>query len=306
MKLVTCRHRERVVVGVWEDERLLLPALASARDAPGDMLALIDAGPDALARLRDFVAARAAEIEVAHDAVEWLAPIPRPRRNVLCLGWNYLEHARETDAARSTLPRPAPETLTPKTPPPKAPIVFTKAASCVCGPFAEIPLDPAISEKLDWEVELGVVVGRAGHKLSRNEAPAHVFGYTVVNDISARDLQKLHRQFYLGKSLPRSCPTGPCLVTADEIPDPQNLQLTCRVNGEVKQQANTAEQIFDVASVIATLSKSPDVEPGDIIATGTPAGVGFARKPPEYLRPGDVVECEIERIGKLVNPVVAA
>ncbi|CAG0911759.1 unnamed protein product, partial [Cyprideis torosa] len=157
--------------------------------------------------------------------------------------------------------------------------------------------------ELDWEVELGVVIGKSGKKISESEALDHVFGYTIINDISARDIQMNHKQFFLGKSIDGSCPMGPYIVTADEVNDPQKLEMYCRVNGKVKQQSNTRHMIFDVASVITWLSRGMSLESGDVIATGTPGGVGFVREPPEFLRPGDVVECEIESLGCLRTPI---
>lgn len=293
MKLLSCLYKDAQHLGVADDDgQIRLPALAGGWSGPTTMLALIDAGPGALDDLRKRVADCPA---VAPDDVRILAPIPRPRQNVICLGWNYLDHVHESRSAKGDIKTDLPEAL----------IVFTKAPACVCGPRDDIPFDPEISKRLDWEVELGVIIGRAGHKIPPEDALDYVFGYTVVNDISARELQRRHKQFYLGKSVPKSCPLGPCIVTADEIPDPQALRITSRVNGETKQDASTADQIFDVRETIATLSKSPAVEPGDIIATGTPSGVGFARTPPEYLQPGDIIECEVERIGVLRNRIVA-
>jgi len=159
---------------------------------------------------------------------------------------------------------------------------------------------------MDWEVELGVVIGKGGRGIARARALEHVFGYTVINDVSARDYQKRHKQFFIGKSFTGACPMGPWIVTADEIPNPQILNLRSRVNNKVKQSSNTKFQIFDVATVIESLSQGMVLEPGDIIATGTPSGVGYVRNPPEYLMPGDVVECEIESIGAIRNAVVAA
>ena len=245
--------------------------------------------------MADFVASEKHAICVPIEEAQLLAPIPRPRQNVICMGWNYPQHIAETQAASL----PAGER-------PRHPVMFTKAAACVAGPFEDIPYDQEISSKLDWEVELAVVVGRAAHKVSPAEALQCVFGYTVINDLSARELQKRHRQFYLAKSLRSSCPMGPCIVTAEEIPDPQQLALRSWVNGALKQDDNTAEQIFDVATVMSTVSRTPGLEVGDIIATGTPSGVGYARTPPEYLKPGDVVECEVERIGRLSNRIVHA
>ena len=295
MKLITCRYKNQVYIGALNAERAVLPALASGWDGRfPDMLSLIDAGTEGLHRFADLIDKAGDDIAVALDDVELMAPIPRPRQNVICMGWNYADHVQETKKTAVTDEER-----------PKYPIMFTKAASCVTGPFDDVPHDPEISDKMDWEVELGVVVGRAGHKVAPEDALDHVFGYLVINDITARDLQKRHKQFYLAKSSPGAGPMGPAIVTADEIPDPQKLNLKCRVNGEVKQDASTASQIFDVATVISYISKSPGLEAGDIIATGTPSGVGYARTPPEYLHPGDVVECEIEKIGKIKNRIVA-
>jgi 2-keto-4-pentenoate hydratase/2-oxohepta-3-ene-1,7-dioic acid hydratase in catechol pathway len=211
----------------------------------------------------------------------------------MCIGLNYRAHAEESARAKA-MPTPTPE----------HPMVFTKNVTSVNDPEGVIPAQPAVTSQLDWEVELGIVIGRSGRAIAREHALEHVFGYTVINDVSARDVQLRHQQFFLGKSLDGSCPMGPVIVTRDEIPDPQNLALRCRVNGELKQDSNTRAMIFDVATIVSVLARGMRLEPGDIIATGTPAGVGFARTPPQYLKPGDVVECEIERIGRLRNRVV--
>lgn len=222
------------------------------------------------------------------------APL-RPRRNVMCLGLNYAEHARESLAAANK-----PFEL------PESPVVFTKSPHSIIGPGDFIPHDPRTSEKLDWEVELGVVIGKAGHHIPEAQALDHVFGYTAINDISARDLQFRHKQFYLGKSVPGGCPMGPWLVTPDEIDDPESLDIQCRVNGELKQHSNTSDLIFGIRRIIHLLSTVHPLEPGDVIATGTPEGVGFARNPPQFLGPGDEVICQIEGIGTLVNRIAAA
>ena len=182
--------------------------------------------------------------------------------------------------------------------------MFTKSAGSVTGPHDDIPLDPDVTGQLDWEVELGVVIGQAGRRIPADRAMEHVFGYTVVNDLSARDLQFQHKQFFLGKSMDGGCPMGPWIVTADEVPDPHDLRLACTVNGVTKQQGHTGDQIFRIPRVIEELSLPMTLEPGDVIATGTPDGVGFARQPPEFLKPGDLVECTVERVGTLRNRVV--
>ena len=186
---------------------------------------------------------------------------------------------------------------------PRSPVVFTKAANSVNGPYADIEIDTSVSAKMDWEVELAVIIGKTGMSIAEHDALDHVFGYTVLNDVTARDRQKWHKQFYIGKSYRGCCPMGPAIVTADEITDPHNLNIFSRVNGELKQSSNTVHQIFSIAHVIAILSQGMELEAGDIIATGTPSGVGYARTPPEYLMPGDVVECEVEHIGKITNSI---
>ena len=295
MKLVTCRYQNQIYIGTMDGHRIALPGLAPGwNNRFPDLLSLIDAGEEGIRNLNEFISTAGDRIIVAADGVKLMAPIPRPRKNIICMGWNYSDHMQETKATGV------------QTDLPKYPIMFTKAASCTAGPFDDVPHDPEISDKIDWEVELGVVIGRAGHKVPSEKALGYVFGYVVINDVTARDLQKRHKQFYLSKSLPCSCPMGPVIVTADEIPDPQALKLQCRVNGELKQDASTASQIFDVATVLSYISASPGLEVGDVIATGTPSGVGYVRNPPEYLHPGDVVECEVEKIGCIRNRIVPA
>jgi len=244
--------------------------------------------------LRNIVEQADSDQWIPLSNTELISPIPRPRQNIMCLGWNYTEHVEETAGKALEAPKL-----------PKYPIVFTKAASSMNGPFADIPVDIEVSDKMDWEVELAVIIGKAGQKIPKSQALDHVFGYSIINDVSARDIQKRHKQFFLGKSFTGACPMGPWIVTADKIPDPQSLDLKSRVNNVLKQDSNTKYQIFDVASVIETLSQGMMLEAGDIIATGTPSGVGYVRNPPEYLMPGDVVECEIEGIGKISNPIIA-
>jgi 2-keto-4-pentenoate hydratase/2-oxohepta-3-ene-1,7-dioic acid hydratase in catechol pathway len=280
-------------VGAVVSKTVVLPALAGHWPfAEETLLSVIERGPEGLSVLRDLVEGAPPYARLPLAGVEILAPIPRPRRNIMCLGWNYLDHARESARAFERAMAPHSD-----------PVVFTKAVTTVNGPYADIPYDDQVSTQLDWEVELGVILGSGGRKIPRQDALGHVFGYTVINDISARDLQRRHKQFFLGKSLDGSCPMGPWIVTADEIPDPQRLGIRSRVNGVLKQDANTADQIFDVATTLSVLSRGMGLEPGDVIATGTPSGVGFARNPPEFLTPGDVVECEVERIGRLRNRV---
>ena len=259
-----------------------------------DMVSLIAAGDAALDALRRLAAAPLA-VPVPQAAVHLLAPIPRPRKNVFCVGWNYLEHFQEGEAVRKSG-----DEL------PKHPVFFSKAVTAVIGPFDPIPFDARASTKLDWEVELGVVIGQGGKNIAEADAINHVFGYTVINDVSARDLQRQHGgQWLKGKSLDGTCPMGPCIVTRDAL-DGGNLRVTSRVNGVAKQDSRTIHMYFSLPRLIAELSLGMTLEPGDVLSTGTPQGVGFARTPPEFLAPGDVVESEIEGIGVLRNPVIAA
>ncbi|MEA2634387.1 MAG: hypothetical protein QOH92_1154 [Chloroflexota bacterium] len=266
---------------------------------PADMQGLLDAGPDSWRHAADLCRRFASELEshdLAQDAeaglaypadrVQWHAPIPRPRKDVFCLGQNYAAHAAESG-----------------NPPPTAPIYFTKPPTTVIGPGEATPYPQGLTTRLDWEVELGVVIGLGGRDIPEARALDYVFGYTVFNDVSARDLQYRTSQWFKGKSLDGTCPMGPVIVTRDEIPDPQRLRLQFSVNGVKKQDSNTSDMIFSVARIIADLSAGMTLEPGDCISTGTPQGVGDGRKPPEYLKPGDVMEAEVEGIGVLRNPV---
>jgi 2-keto-4-pentenoate hydratase/2-oxohepta-3-ene-1,7-dioic acid hydratase in catechol pathway len=284
-------------LGVLRGEHVVdVAALAAAEgtQAPADLLALIDEGDEGLARvaaLLDRPGADAASRLLS--AVRLLPPLDPPRGNVLAIGRNYAKHAAEGARVRGGEVEP--------------PTIFTKAITSIAGPHADVPIDPAVSEQIDWEVELGVVVGRSGVNISRERALDHVFGYTVVNDVTARDIQRgWGGQFFKGKSLDGSCPSGPWVVTRDEVADPQCLRLLLRVNGVVKQDANTADMIYPVDALISWLSIGMTLLPGSLIATGTPEGVGFARQPPEFLRPGDLVEAEVEGIGTLSNRMVAA
>src|SRR5262245_14899336 len=216
--------------------------------------------------------------------VRLLAPIAAPARNVFCLGRNYADHAAERGAAV-----------------PEHPVYFTKPDTAVVGPGDEV-LHHSVTKELDYEVELAVVIGTGGRDIARADALGHVFGYTIVNDVTARDLQQRHNQWFKGKSLDTFCPMGPLLVTADEIPDPQALAITIRVNGQTRQSSHTSKMIFSVAQCIEVLSQAMTLKPGDIISTGTPDGVGAATG--AFLKAGDRIEAEVEGIGVLANKVV--
>lgn len=257
---------------------------ASITQVPGisSMLDLIKAEDGAL---DDLVPGVGRTIPLSPSRL--LAPLPNPGK-VVAVGLNYMDHARERGVE-----------------PPKQPLIFAKFTSSVIGPCAPIRWDPALTEMVDYEVELGVVIGREARNVREAEALSYVFGYTVLNDVTARDMQRGDGQWVRGKSLDTFCPLGPSIVTADEIRDPQALGLRCSVNGETVQKSSTADMIFGVAELIAYISRSFTLLPGDIIATGTPSGVGEFRDPPVFLKDGDVVTCEIEHIGKLENPCMA-
>lgn len=280
---------------VWLGTKQAMPAF--------DMLDLIGMGEAGLRLVRHAVESASEDVDIAEAMLPFeeamlLAPIPRPRKNVFCLGRNYAEHAAESTRAWGEDAPP---------PPPQYPAIFTKAPTSVIGPYDDIPYDPNVTTQLDWECELAVVVGKQGKNITRDEAFDYIFGYMVLNDVSAREVQKRHGgQFFKGKSLDGTCPIGPWIITADELGDPGDLQLWTRVNGEVKQHDTTRSMLLDVPGTIESLSLGMTLDPGDIIATGTPAGVGFARTPPEFLHPGDVVECEVERVGVIRNRVAGA
>jgi len=272
-------------VGAIRADRIV--EITSARS----LLELIQQGPDGWRRAADIAALSSAVSYPVAD-IRWHSPIPRPSKNIFCLGLNYAAHAIESAKARGRSPEL-----------PKAPVFFTKAPTTMNGPFDEVPVDRSVTDQVDWEVELGVVIGVTGKNIARADALRHVFGYTVINDVSARELQATHLQWFKGKSLDGTCPMGPVIVTADEFGDPQTKRLLCRVNGVVKQDGHTSDQIFPVDVTLEWLSKGLTLEAGDIIATGTPAGVGIGRTPPEFLVKGDVVETEIEGIGILRNTI---
>jgi 2,4-didehydro-3-deoxy-L-rhamnonate hydrolase len=253
----------------------------------------------ATATLRDYIALAPHERVAWHTSdelvpladVELDAPV-RPARNVFCVGRNYLEHAREgARAAGRELRLPG------------APTFFTKAPTAIAAPDSVLALSAAVSREYDFEAELAVVIGAQCRDVSEREALAVVFGYTALNDVTARDLQREHGQWFKGKSLDSTCPIGPWLVSTEELRDPQSLELRFRRNGIEKQHSNTSKMIFPVPRLIAELAKGMTLLPGDVIATGTPEGVGFARTPPEFLADGDVLEVEIEQIGILRNDV---
>jgi 2-keto-4-pentenoate hydratase/2-oxohepta-3-ene-1,7-dioic acid hydratase in catechol pathway len=254
--------------------------------------------PRTVATLADYLAlgvaergALGTEAEIALDAVRLLAPV-QPRKNVFCVGRNYLGHAEEIARTRGTALNL-----------PKVPTFFTKAPTSIVNPGDVLHLSAAVSHEYDWEAELAVVIGERCRDVAESDALSVVFGYTCLNDVTARDLQKDHQQWFKGKSLDQTCPIGPWIVSADEIGDPQTLDIALRVDGVTKQQSNTKEMIFNVRAIIASLTRGMTLEPGDVIASGTPDGVGMARTPPEFLYDGAKMEVEIAKIGVLRNAV---
>jgi len=271
-------------------------AVALSMDLPAVTLqALIDAGDEAVTRVQELaLQAKAAGVACrAYAETRPLAPLPQPRRNILCLGKNYLEHAQEV-AAKMQVSGEAPA----------KPIIFTKATTAVIGPGDSIPAWQNLTQKLDYEAELALIIGKGGVNIPAEDAWSHVFGYTAINDISARDLQKDHMQWFRAKSLDGFAPMGPCVVHRSAMPDPADIEVKCFVNGEQRQAATFDQLIFSVPEIIAVLSSGMSLLPGDIIATGTPAGVGMGFRPPKYLQPGDEVVVDVTGVGELRNPVV--
>lgn len=286
MKLVTFRHQGTQQTGVLNEDASTVTAVPAGQD----LLSLIDSWDSAAAQL----AALTGEAIPATE-IELLAPIPLPRRNIFCVGRNYVEHAKEF--ANSGYDATASATAQPE-----YPVVFTKAPSTVIGTNADVDPHTRVTSELDYEAELGVIIGKGGRGISKAEALDHVWGYTIINDVTARDLQKDHKQWFLGKSLDTHCPMGPWAVTRDEVGDGP-LDLLCTVNGETRQKATTADLIFDIPTIIETISAGITLQPGDIIATGTPVGVGIGFTPPRFLTSGDVVEISISKLGTLRNRI---
>ncbi|UYQ77762.1 fumarylacetoacetate hydrolase family protein [Glutamicibacter sp. JL.03c] len=230
------------------------------------------------------------------DSVRLCAPIPAPQRNIFCVGKNYREHVVEFGRSGYDSPDRS-ESL------PEAPVVFSKATTSVSGPYDKIESHPNVTNELDYEAELGIIIGRGGRGITREEAFDHVWGYTIIDDFTARDLQRTHKQWLLGKSLDTHCPMGPYAVTKDEVPDPEDLRVQSWINGEARQDAHVRDLIFDIPELVSTISAGITLFPGDIIATGTPVGVGIGFDPPKFLQTGDVVEISITGLGTQRNEV---
>ncbi len=285
MRLLTFRADGATHVGVLRPDGDEIAVITGV----SDMLTLIDADADGLKAAKAALDGGRSRHRLAEVTV--LAPVPMPRGNVIAIGRNYQAHADESARAAGRAAEP--------------PTVFTKAVTSITGPYDDINVDGAVTGQVDWEVELGVVVGRTGAGISRAQALDHVFGYVAVNDVSARDVQfGWGGQYFKGKSLDGFCPFGPWIVTRDQIPDPQALRLQLRLNGQTKQDASTRDMIYPVDAILEWVSKGMTLLSGTVIATGTPDGVGFARTPPEFVNSGDVMEAEVEGIGILRNKVL--
>ncbi len=286
MKLVTYRFENTQCVGVLTQDETVLPL-----DYP-DMNTLIETA--SLADLRSAAsAAERAGVRVPLAEVELLAPIPRPRQDILCLGMNYKDHADEAAQYNA-------EAFTKEKP---VAVYFSKRVSQAVAPEGDIERHAGLVERLDYEVELGVILGKAARNVKAEEAGDYIFGYTVINDVSARDVQTSHKQWYFGKSLDGFTPMGPCIVTADEIAFPPALDISSAVNGEPRQHSNTRLFLTGIPALLEELTAGMTLLPGTIIATGTPAGVGMGFDPPKFLQSGDVVECTIQDIGTIRNTV---
>jgi 2-keto-4-pentenoate hydratase/2-oxohepta-3-ene-1,7-dioic acid hydratase in catechol pathway len=293
MKLVTFSTGAEHRVGVADDERGVVRDVTALLPADTSVLGLIEHwaqfGP-ALAEGVD----RAPEQPL--DTVRLLAPIPAPRRNLFCVGKNYREHVVEFGRSGYDSPDRS-EAM------PEHPVIFSKLTTAVTGPFDDIEPHPDVTSELDYEAELGVIVGRGGRGITREQAFEHVWGYTIIDDVTARDLQRKHKQWLIGKGLDTHCPMGPYAVSADEIPEVTALVVESHVNGERRQSASVKDLIFDIPELIATISAGITLLPGDIIATGTPAGVGIGFDPPKFMTSGDLIEISITGLGVQRNRI---
>jgi 2-keto-4-pentenoate hydratase/2-oxohepta-3-ene-1,7-dioic acid hydratase in catechol pathway len=302
MKFVTFTHGscppgDMGSVGLWLEGQGVLD-LALAAELTGEtleasnMIALIEGGEASLQAARHLAAKPLADALYAVSEVRLLAPIPRPAKNVFCVGRNYMEHVHEGDRMfdrQASLPT--------------VPNFFSKAPTAVTGPDAEVRYPSKVTQAFDYEIELGVIIGKAGRDIAKADALDHVWGYTIINDVTARDLQRSHVQWFKGKTLDTTCPMGPWIVDAAEIGDPKKMEMVFTLNGEERQRVTTDRMIFDIPAIIESLSAGLTLEPGDVIATGTPSGVGFGMEPKGLLKDGDVMECRIDKIGVLRNTV---
>jgi len=300
MRFVTIQHQQEALIGLLDAEGtdvLLLKAAEVARmgqsSFPSTLQECIARGERFILQVSELLEwvkghEKGRDFFLPLKEVTLLAPIPRPNKNIFCVGKNYAEHAIEMGSAEDI---------------PEHVMVFTKSPTTVIGPEEPVLNHQNITKQLDYEGELAVVIGKKGRSIKKEEALDYVFGYTIINDVTARDIQTRHKQFFIGKSLDSTCPMGPWIVHKSIIRDPNHLDIETRINGEVRQSSNTKNFIFPIEEVISVLSAGMTLEPGDIIATGTPAGVGKGFKPPRFLLPGDQMEVTIEKIGLLRNRI---
>ncbi len=282
MRVVTYEAAGKAHPGIVKGDAVIDISSAGFRS----VIELIEAGPEGLAKAEKLASGAPRNGQHPIESVKLLAPIPKPPK-LICVGLNYLDHAKETGTEI-----------------PKVPTIFNKFSTAVIGPGANIVL-PKASKAPDFEAEFAFVIGRGGRHIAKDDWENHVFGYTIVNDVTARDYQRATTQWLMGKTFDTFAPMGPWIVTADEVPDPHSLDIQLEIEGETLQDSNTRELIFKIPDLIAFLSSVFTLEPGDVISTGTPSGVGFARKPPRYLRAGEEIVVRIPVIGELRNPVVA-
>jgi 2-keto-4-pentenoate hydratase/2-oxohepta-3-ene-1,7-dioic acid hydratase in catechol pathway len=297
MKLVTFGTLKAPLLGVLDAKRGILNLKKANSKLPGDMLSLIEGGPSALKAVKKAYEAalksKKAGLWTPLKSAKLLAPIPAPRKNVFCVGRNYKLHIEEGARARGVEPTY-----------PKVPEFFSKPRTTVVGNDAPVLRHAANTQKLDYEVELAIVIGKKVTNLPPDKAMGAIFGYTIVNDVTARDAQTAHGQWFKGKSFDTFCPVGPCIVTADEFGDPSGHRISLTVNGQIRQDSTTADLLFNVPAIVSYLCASLTLEPGDIIATGTPSGVALGMTPQLWLNVGDVVEASVEGIGTLRNKIV--
>lgn len=289
-------RRQGRIGAITEDSSEIVDFSIAAPRLPADMSSFIEGGDKALAAAAKALTTNEKEARIPYKRAKLIAPIPSPRRNIICVGKNYYEHAREFDASGFNATADADAI-------PADPIIFSKANTTVCGPGDEIPAYLDHSKSTDYEVELAVIIGTGGRGISKRNAMKHVYGYTIVNDVTARILQQQHKQWFIGKNIDNFCPMGPYLATTGEIANIKKSRVQSYVNGELRQDSVVKDLIFDIPTLISTLSKGMTLIPGDIIATGTPAGVGIGFKPPKFLKKGDICTLSIDGLGTLENPV---
>ncbi|WP_071394244.1 fumarylacetoacetate hydrolase family protein [Bacillus tuaregi] len=294
MKFVTVKDQSGEFIGVVDESGTRVLPLKKAWEEientpfPDTMLQAIDLGDEFIEKVHKLMEKVNIDSFLSLDQYTILAPIPTPRKNIYCVGKNYAKHAIEMGSKEDI---------------PEHPIIFTKSPTTVVGCGAEVLNHQQVTSELDYEGELAVIIGKKGRGISREDALDYVFGYTILNDVTARDLQAQHKQYFIGKSLDTTCPMGPWIVHSSEIEKPHNLNIETKINGEVRQSSNTENFIFPIEEIIHVLSKGMTLEPGDIIATGTPEGVGKGFKPPRFLKSGDVMTVTIEQIGTLTNTI---